>query len=778
MNHLPILDVLDDVRQALRTTKCCVLEAAPGAGKTTLVPLGLLEEPWLGSGRIVMLEPRRVAARAAARRMAQLHGCALGDVVGYTMRNDRRVTEATQIEVVTEGVLTRRLARDPALDGIACVIFDEFHERSIHADVALALTLATREILRPELRIVVMSATLGALNTLAPMIAGDNAQQCTITCPGRMFPVDTVYLRRPPHKAIHQLVAAAVHDALDAHTGDVLCFLPGMADIKRTQELLRVEESVALIPLHGQLASEAQDAALAPTMPGHRKVILATAIAETSLTFDGVRVVVDAGLSREARFDPRSATSKLVTVSAALDSIEQRRGRAGRVQAGTCYRLWTEAENAHRSSRRAPEITTSDLTSLTLDLAVFGTTADQLSWIDPPPTAMLGQARSLLYSLGALDANGNCTQHGRSMQAFGTSPRIAHMIVAGRALGLDATVLTDVANTIEPDSARLDRVRSVPSIATAPPNAVHMSCAVALAYPDRVARSRGSGRYMLANGRTAKLPDASPLHTSEWLAIYDADSTSGELVVRKAVPLNQNDVEWLYADQIITSTGFGVSESDEAVIARIARKLGAVIVEERDDPSADEHTVAMALAQWIIDREWVDLDWPHAATHLVDRLSFVHFQRSGAQRSNVLQSVLGVDVLAQALLGKRRLRDAALLNVVEVLRGGLSWDELSLIETLAPTTVTLPSARTITIDYSNPAQPTIASKLQHFFGCSTVPSVLGGTVQLTVHLLSPAGRPVQVTQDLAGFWKGSYADVRKDLRGRYPKHHWPAPEEL
>lgn len=780
MTTLPIYGVLRNIRAALDATQCCILEAAPGAGKTTVVPLELLNEPWLGGNRIVMLEPRRVSARAAARRMADTRGELVGDTIGYTIRNERKVSEQTRIEVVTEGVLARRITNDPELQGIGCVIFDEFHERSIHADAALALTLLSRDVFRSDLRIIVMSATLHALDHLATLVAGTRANDAIVRADGRLFPVETTYLNREAAKPLPNLMLAAVNDALASHDGDILCFLPGIGEIRQTIDALTrsgLDEHVDVVPLHSSVDATTQNNALAPTPVGRRKVIVSSSIAETSLTLPGVRTVIDSGFAREPRFDSRSGFSKLATVPVTLDSAEQRKGRAGRLGPGHCYRLWTEERHATLKPRRTPEILVTDLTPLLLDLSLFGVQPSDLSWLDAPPHHHVEYGLNVLRQIGAIDAHGHATDHGRHIAAFSTHPRLAHMIVAGRSRGLDAHVLANAVNDLEPDAIDARRIQSLSSRTVPPATIDQRSCAFALAYPDRVARRRTNDRWILANGRSATLAPSFHIH-SEFLVATDIDATSGNAVIRQAEPLSKAEVEWLFADAVETRRQYGIDETEESVIARTQRMLGALVLDEWDDPLADEEAMARALAQWIVEREWRDLAWTEAATDLLHRMVFVHSLDAPVSPLQILSSALSIDVLASMLKGRRRLRDAQTIDVAAALSASMSYQDRASLEAHAPTHILLPSGRRVRVNYADPTKPVIADKLQHFFGLRTTPCVGNGRVPITIHLLSPAGRPIQVTQDLAGFWQGSYAQVRKEMRGRYPKHPWPEPEEL
>lgn len=806
---LPVTDVLPALHDVLRTKGTCILEAPPGAGKTTLVPLSIANDTSLGTGTILLLEPRRVAARAAARRMAALLGEDVGSTVGYRLRMESKVSSITRIEVVTEGILTRRLASAPECAGVSCIIFDEFHERSIHADTALGLALLTRSLFRPDLRIVVMSATLSSLSNLSALVAPDMAD-VTVRSIGVMFPVETIAMRRPPEKPLPDTMAAAVRDALAAHSGDILCFLPGMADINRTAERLGHIDDADVLPLHGDLGSAAQDAILLPSPQGRRKVILATSIAETSLTFDGVRVVIDGGKTREPRFDARSGMTRLVTVNVSADAAEQRRGRAGRLAPGTCYRLWTEADHSTLEPRRTPEILTSDLAPMLLDLAAYGVTLDDLPLLDPPPPFAVAMATALLTDLGAITQSGMITEFGRLLASLGIHPRLGAMLSIGRRLGLPPSTLAAVASLAaerdvlrsvrdasvhrrvaaldghsDPDIEkgalaqarrqmavlrdRVERLPAGPTVSFTDP----VSVSLALAYPDRIARQKQPGRFLLANGRTATVHQHDPLGDAQWLAIGDADATGGMLAVRVAGPLTEDDVRTIAADRITEETVFGIDEQQGLVVARRCTRLGAITLDERDDPTATDEQCAHALASWAVERQWRDLRWNDEGTSLLHRLLFLMHNSPDTTALTMLESILPATILATYLVGKRRLKDVAALDAEKLLRAHTDWATLQRLEAEAPKRVTLARGRTVMIDYADPHRPTIASRLQDFFGTLATPLIGPRKIPLTIHLLSPAGRPVQVTQDLEGFWRGSYADVRKEMRGRYPKHAWP-----
>jgi ATP-dependent helicase HrpB len=805
---LPIDEALPALRAALAERGVAVLQAPPGAGKTTRVPLALLHEAWLGAGRILMLEPRRLAARAAAFRMADTVGEEPGGLVGYRIRHDTRVGPRTRVEVLTEGVLTRMLQADPALDGASLVIFDEFHERSVHADLGLALTLQSRAILRPELRILVMSATLdgGAVSALLD-------QAPIVTSEGRQHPVATRYLPTRAEVRLERAVAAAVRMAVAEEEGDVLAFLPGAGEIHRTAALLH-DVPADVIPLHGTLAPALQQQALRPSPPGRRKVVLASAIAETSLTIDGVRIVVDGGWSRVPRYSPRTGMTRLATVRVTRASADQRRGRAGRQAPGICYRLWSQAEEAMLVPRPSPEILETDLAPLALDLAAAGV-ADpgDLQWLDPPPAAGLAAARTLLVQLGALDAGGRITAHGRRMSRLSLHPRLAHMVIQGRELGAgdlacDLAALlaerdllargggepnADIALRLEllwgrTDLADVDReslrraraearmcrdrlsTRRRQTEAPISPGAL-----LALAYPDRIARRRAGpgGRFVLRSGTGAVL-DAQTLAQEEFLVAAELDGRPPDSRIRLAARLDAAELEAHFGDEIAWEDELRWDDGTRSVIARRRRRFGAIVLDDRPLRQPDPMEVTNALLEGIR-REGVDrLPWGEAARRVRARLAFVHhLQPDWPNPSDEALAGELATWLGPSLTGLRRWEDLERLDLGALLLARLSWDQRASLETWAPAEILVPSGSRIPIDYADPASPVLAVRLQELFGLAQTPRVGRGQVPLTLHLLSPARRPVQVTRDLAGFWRTTYFDVRKDLKGRYPKHHWP-----
>ncbi len=805
---LPIDDLIPPLREALRAGAGAVLQAAPGAGKTTRVPLALLPEPWLEGRRILILEPRRLAARTAARHMATLVGQSVGGLVGYRVRHETMVSSATRIEVLTEGVLTRLIQADPTLDGVGLVIFDEFHERSIHADLGLALTLHTQTLVRNDLRIMAMSATLDG-GPIAALLGGVPV----LTSPGRTYPVETQYQQRRSGGRLESEVASAVREALFDEPGDILVFLPGAGEIRRTAELLHQTISADIVPLHGNLSGEDQDRAIRPSPPGRRKVVLATSIAETSLTIEGVRVVIDAGFSRVPRYSVRSGMARLVTVRVSRASADQRRGRAGRLGPGVCYRLWSAHEEATLLPRSLPEILETDLAPLALDLAVAGVgDPAQLSWLDPPPEAALAEARDLLRQLGALDGAGRITPHGRRLSRLALAPRLAHMVIRGGEMGDRATACQLAALLSErdvlrgrdgvPDAdvrSRLDLLRGAVSRSdvdretlrkvkrevqvcrgaasrTAPRGgAVEPGVLMALAYPDRVAQRRpgGTDRYLLRNGLGARVrPQA--LGTPDYLvaAVLDGRLPEGEILL--GAPISLGDIRVLFAADIVQESVVEWDPKAEAVRTVRRERLGALVLREGGLADPDPERVTNALLEGIRSIGIGGLPWPETATGIRQRIAFLRRIDGGWPdlSDTALEAQLS-DRVGPYLARLRRLDHLRRVDWTEVLLTGLSRDRRDALDRMAPTHITVPSGSRLPVDYSDPTAPVLAVRLQEMFGQHDTPTLADGAVPLTLHLLSPAGRPVQVTRDLAGFWRSTYFEVKRDLKGRYPRHHWP-----
>ena len=811
---LPVDDALPTLRAALAAGSVAVLQAPPGAGKTTHVPLALLQEPWLAAQRVVVLEPRRLAARAAARRMASLLGEEVGATVGFRVRGETRVGRTTRIEVVTEGVLTRMLLADPALDGVGCVIFDEFHERSVHADFGLALALQAQELVRPELRLLVMSATLDGA---AVSVLLGNAP--VITSEGRSYPVHLRHVAPRAELPVDAAVAGVVRRALEADEGSVLAFLPGAGEIARVAERLApgsLPASVVVHPLYGDLSSRDQDAAVMPARAGTRKIVLATSIAETSLTIEGVSVVVDCGLARVSRFSPRSGMARLETVRVSRASADQRCGRAGRTAPGVCYRLWSGQEDASLLERSTPEILMADLAPLALDLAAAGIVDPaELRWLDPPPAASLAQARELLVELEALDSAGRITPHGRRMAAVGTHPRLANLLIGGMARGSGATACVLAALLEERDLFRRDsgvrdvdlrarlhamsgsapdrdpRVdrdrlrrlrdrsaawRSALGIADTTVDEEAAGSLLCLAYPDRVAMRRDSvaHRYLLRSGVGARLDDVGSLADASFLVVAETDGRRPEARIFLAAPLTLDDLERTFASQVVREDVVEWQAGAGVVAARRRERLGALVLRDAPARDVDEESIARELLAAIQREDGVRLVWSAAALRLRERVMFLRsLDTSWPDWSEAgLRGSMETWLLPH-LVGCRRRADVDQLDLSSVLHSRLSFEQRRTLDRLAPTHIVVPSGSSVAVDYSDPAAPVLAVRLQELFGQTETPRVAAGRVPLTLHLLSPAGRPVQVTRDLAGFWRSSYFEVRKELRGRYPKHEWP-----
>ncbi len=818
--ELPVESALPRLKEALAGARSAVLVAAPGAGKTTRVPLALLDEPWLAGRKIVMLEPRRLAARSAARFMSALLGEPVGGTVGYRVRMDTKAGPQTRVEVVTEGVLTRMLQDDPGLTDVGLVIFDEFHERSLQADLGLALCLQTRELLRDDLRLLVMSATIEA-EPVARLL-GDAP---VIESAGRQYSVETLY--RPPARAgmpVDEALLPVVEEALREREGDVLAFLPGMAEIRAAERRLRAVlgtrsgASVRIFPLHGSLPPEEQDRALAPSAEGERKIVLSTSVAETSLTVEGITVVIDGGLSRVSRFSPRTGMARLETAAVSAASADQRRGRAGRLQPGACYRLWSEEEQRRLPPANVPEIREADLAPLVLELAVWGTPDPQeLRWLDPPPAPAVQQARELLASLGALGADGTVTAHGRRMAAFGLHPRLAHMILRALPLGYGdlacetAVLLGEgrpvagggaadadfrhrlealhgqgplamdeaVRRRLREEAARLKRECGVAGRRDGgggTPGQSDLACGLllAFAYPDRIGRSRENGKYLLSGGRGAALPGDSPPAGAEWIAAADVEDAGAEARIRLAAPVSLADLLQHFPEAVTEERTVSWDAGVKAVRARVRRKLGALLLEERPLASPPAEAVTAALLEGVRAVGLEALPWSKAARQYQERAVFL--RRSDPSWPDLSDEALAAaleDWLAPSAEGMRSLADLQRLDLKSALETLLTWEQRREMDRLAPTHWTVPSGSRLPIDYSDPDAPALDVRLQEMFGQSDTPRIAGGRVPLTLRLLSPAQRPVQVTRDLASFWQGAYFEVRKDLRGRYPKHYWP-----
>ncbi|WP_339486593.1 ATP-dependent helicase HrpB [Pseudomonas sp. EL_65y_Pfl2_R95] len=828
MNSLPIDSLLPALRDALIARNEVVLEAPPGAGKTTRVPLALLDQPWLVDQRIIMLEPRRLAARAAAERLASELGERVGETVGYRIRLDSKVGPNTRIEVVTEGILARRLQDDPALEGVGLVIFDEFHERSLDADLALALTLNGRAMFRaadsgePPLKVLLMSATLEG-QRLAQLL--DDAP--VLTSEGRMFPVDIRWgPPQQPGEWLEPRVVQTVLQALADESGSLLVFLPGQAEIRRVNEQLAEalagRPDVLLCPLHGELELNAQRAAIEPAQAGKRKVVLATNIAETSLTIDGVCVVVDAGLARVPRFDPGSSMTRLDTQRISRASATQRAGRAGRLQPGACYRLWSQSQHEQLSAYSAAEILQADLAGLALQLARWGVTPDELAWLDPPPTAAFSQAQDLLRRLDALDLKAGLTAHGQAMAELPTHPRIGHLLLRGQALGL-ADLACDLAALLgerdilrgagadmhsrialmagESRTARgsqgavqrakqLSRQfmgylkRNAPSAAVADPEHPQwLGALLACAYPDRIAQQRraGGAEYRLANGRAALFSEADALMKHEWIVVADLGSRQGQREERiyLAADLDPALFDGALAEMVSTLDVLDWDEREGVLRAERQRKVGELVLSRQALPGLDELARINALVGLVRRKGLELLPWKPEHRQWQARVMMLRDLDLQEQSTSDWPDVSDKALLANLehwlapYLGKvNRLSHFATLDLHSMLQSQLAWPLPQRLDELAPKSLAVPSGSRIGLDYSE-SPPVLAVRLQELFGLEQTPRIAGGRQGIKLHLLSPARRPVQVTQDLASFWANTYLEVKKDLKGRYPKHYWP-----
>ncbi|HET9066976.1 MAG TPA: ATP-dependent helicase HrpB [Gemmatimonadales bacterium] len=815
---LPVEQVLDEIHLALSHQRAAVLEAPPGAGKTTRVPVALLDAPWCRDQRVILLEPRRLAARAAARRIAHERGEPIGQTIGFRVRGESVSGPDTRLMVVTEGVLTRMLQDDPSLPGIAAVVFDEFHERSLHADLGLALVLGATRVLRDDLRVLVMSATLDG-QRIASLL--DNAPR--ITSAGRQFPVEYRYDPPASRQPLAGHVATVVREALYTTSGSLLVFLPGAADIHRVGDMLadRVPPDVDVRPLFGALSSREQDAAIAPAPTGRRKVVLATNVAETSITIEGITVVVDSGLERTPRFNPRTGMSRLETVRITHASADQRAGRAGRTAPGIAIRCWSIADHAGLIPHARAAILDADLAPLALDLAVAGfPDPAELPWLDPPPPAHYATACQLLHDLGAVDAQGRITDEGTGMAAWGVHPRLAHLLARAAAVGSgtlrraaflaalaeerdilrgdgrpppsdlrlrldllerDADTGLMAGATVDRGSIVAVREQAARLMARTPRSSpderdmVDAGLLAAWAWPDRVARHRATaGRFVMRSGRGARLDLSDPLAHAEWIVAIEVDDAGRDGRVQRAIALDRDDAVGLIEREATTET---VVEWDPVLATVTIRRvvtLGAIVVREDPLDRADPELVSRALLEGIRQVGIEALPWSDAARMLRARLAFLHYHDpTWPDVSNAALEATLATWLLPSLMGMRRLDDLRRIDLGARLLDLVSWSQRAELETLAPERIAVPSGSRVAIAYADPTAPVLAVRLQEVFGMRESPRLLGGRVPVVMHLLSPARRPVQVTRDLASFWTSGYFEVRKDLRGRYPRHHWP-----
>ena len=797
---LPIDAALPGLTAALAAHDAAVLVAPPGAGKTTRVPLVLIDEPWAKDKKILVLEPRRLAARAAATRMAATLGEQVGDTVGLRVRFGSKVSKRTRIEVVTEGIFTRLILDDPSLDGIAAVLFDEFHERSLDADLGLALARDAQQGLREDLKLLVMSATIDGAR-VASLLDGAPV----VESEGRSFPVDMRYLGRDPRTRIENQVADAVERALRAETGSALVFLPGAGEIRRTETLLKErvrDPAVDIVALYGALDMREQDRAISPSPPGRRKVVLATSIAETSLTIEGVRVVIDSGLSRVPRYEPDVGITRLETVRVSRAAADQRTGRAGRVEPGVSYRLWDEPQTGSLEAYTRPEILSADLSSFVLDLAQWGTSdPSTLRFLDPPPAAALSEARALLIEIGAIDAQGRITEEGRKLRALPLPPRLARMVVDAAAEGAGDTAAAIAALVTERGLGgddvnlehRLDQVRRDRSRRAEDARAMVRRWAdlaggrgageltagaiLALAYPDRIAKNRGGGQgaFLLANGRGGNVDPASALAREPFLAVAELTGAAAASRIVLAAPVTLAEIEMRFAAQIEDRDAVTFDTASASLRARRTRRLGSIVLAEQIKQVSPDAGTAHTLADGILKLGLDKLPWSRAAQQFRTRVEFLR-KAEGDEWPDLTEEGLAktaadwlepmlVDKTSRGAVGADELSDAVMTLLPWTLRRRLD-DE-------APTHFTAPTGTAVPIDYSAEQGPTVSIRVQELFGLATHPSIAGGRVPLVVELLSPGHKPVQITRDLPGFWRGSYADVRVEMRGRYPRHPWP-----
>jgi len=808
MQRTPIEEILPELLSHLEKRNALVLQAPPGAGKTTRVPLALLKAPFLKGLGIVMLEPRRLAAVNAARFMAAALGEEVGQTVGYSIRFERRVSAATRIEVVTEGILARRLQNDPLLEGVGVVIFDEFHERNMVSDLSLALCRDVQTALREDLRLLVMSATLDAA-PVAECLGGAPLVESR----GRSYPVELRYLKSDPQERLPELAFNGVRRALSETEGDVLVFLPGAGEIRRCHRLLHdaYGEAVLVAALYGDLPFAAQQRAILPA--DKRKVVLATNIAETSLTIEGVRVVVDTGFSRQLRFDAGTGLNRLEVRRISQASAEQRAGRAGRVAPGVCYRLWTEHTQKSLVPFTAPEIRVSDLAPLALDLALWGVEdAASLSWLDQPPAAHLAEGRALLQKLGALDQRGAITRLGREMAALPMHPRLAAMLVAGRACGHGSLACTLAAILSERDllprgagqlseSDLLDRVEAlekrmdpqtsrtverlvvyyrhclgVPAAAERPTVPL-VGELLMKAYPDRVGKERApaSGRYLLANGTGGRLSSRSNLRAQPFIVAVQVEGGGGEGEIHLASAVSLDQIRASCAAAITSERRVSWDDRESRVVARQEERLGALVLSEKAlQPSADD--VAAALLEGVRRAGIASLPWSDEAQEYRRRVAFLAEALPEEEFPDLSDDTLAVHLdlwLAPHLGGVRTMAQLARVDLLGALKGMLDWRRQKLVEDAAPSRLAVPSGSRVQVHYPPHGTPYLAVKLQEMFGLAETPRIAMGRVPVLIHLLSPARRPIQVTADLRSFWNGAYKDVCKELRGRYPKHPWP-----
>ena len=824
MQTLPITQVIPEVKQLLQTNTKLILQAPPGAGKTTALPLALLDEPWLQGKKIIMLEPRRLAVRSSASRMAELLGEKVGQRVGYQIKMESVQSKETQILIVTEGILTRKLQHDPSLEEVALIIFDEFHERSIHADLSLALALESQTVLREDLKLLIMSATL---NTSAISELLDNAP--IVQSEGRAFPVERFYLDPttplPNKRELPFYVHQRLLRLLELEEGNILVFLSGVREIRMVERLLNESKlkNVDVAPLYGNLTKEAQDRAIKAPKEGRRKVVLSTNIAQTSLTIEGIKIVVDSGIQNVSVFSPLSGMNKLERQFISQDSATQRAGRAGRLSAGKAYHLWHKSKILLKHD--VPEILQADLTQLVLDLALWGNESiEEFAWMDTPPPSAVSHAKRLLIKLGALEKNGSITSHGNTLSRFPLHPRLSHMIMKAKELNLsyEASLLCailnekDFINNRSSDlKERVELLHAVNSnqkvhqhiniqqarymIKTAKKlipvglasadmklDTQRLGVLLALAYPDRIAQLRhnNKGVYLLSNGKGANLHAEDELFNSKFLVVADLDGKTTNATMYKAIEIDLVQIEEHLSEQIEVQNIVSWNDEAERVEVRRVEKLGAIVLKEMQINKASDEEIVEVLLEELEEMGLDALNWSKEALGFRERLDFLAFYDSTIfcrlkptlRNSNSFSDYLGENMdiwLKPYLMGKRTLRECKGLDLKAILLGLFDYSEQQEIERLAPAKLKVASGSNIFLDYSNPKQPILAVRLQEMFGTKSTPTILNGKLKLMIHLLSPASRPMQMTQDLESFWNNTYDEVKKELRGKYKRHYWP-----
>lgn len=809
LSTLPIGEKLAAIRESLNLSGRLILQAPPGAGKTTAVPLALMDEPWLEGKKIIMLQPRRLAARAAATRMAELLGEKVGERVGYHIRSEKKFAHSTRILVITEGILIRYLQRDPSLEDTALVIFDEFHERNLHSDLSLALAIQSQELLRNELKILVMSATLdtrgvGELLENPPIITSE----------GRSYPIALSY-RTPsalpvePRSVVAEVYRTILH-ALENDFGDILVFLPGEREIRELEGRLREKSGeLCIVPLYGSLSREEQRRAILPAT--ERKIVLSTNIAETSLTIEGIRIVIDSGFERVARFDPAGGMERLITQKISRASADQRAGRAGRTAEGICYRLWSEPAHHALPPYREADILLCDLTPLSLELAAWGADAGELRWIDPPKPASMMHARELLVSLGALEET--ITPHGRSILSLGLHPRLAHMILQGRTAGLESEAILLAALLSEQDILKGDErhsdirerfwilkealannrkpphlaavIQSIGEITSrlrtsltfgSRDNGDNVALLLSFAYPDRIAKARGKGRFLSAGGKEAYLPPHDDCANEEWLVIARSDGDTTSARIQLCAPIALETLRNSHAEMFRRESAVEWNPQTQRAEARENERFGSILLTSRPAADPDPDRVRAALLEGIRSCGLECLGWSEQVKMLQRRLSAFCRRFPEKCETDFTDEALfeRLDEWLLPHLGSQNsLRDCETLDWETILLSSLPWELQREIDRVLPSHFTAPTGSKIAIDYTDPDAPVLAVRIQEMFGTALHPCVLEGKIPLTLHLLSPAQRPIQVTRDLIGFWSGSYSEVKKELKGRYPKHYWP-----